>query len=101
MAEIEYLASASSACALDNQDGDLLGIFQKGHHPPWELRRYAVWEEFVDEPGWPKREYWQDIPWSILYPEEGPCDNGPEQIIFETCKRDTPGAYPVTVLRFM
>ncbi len=78
--------------------GELIALFQRGHHPPWELRREAQ-GEMTDwgDPGWPKRAYWQEVPYSLMYPDSEPC-NGEEAILFEKCAKDAVGAFPVTVL---
>lgn len=96
--EIEEMREVFGACGDDF--GDLTGLVQRGHHAPWALRRHAMYEQMVDEPGWPQRAYMRSVPWSIAYPDEPPCDEGEEQVIWEDCHRETPGAVPVTVLRF-
>lgn len=100
--QIETMVSLGAACALDI-DGDVLGLVQRGHHAPWEIRRLAEAEHgygFGLWPTWPKRTYMRDVPWSIEYPDDPPCDRGEESIIWEECKRTDAGAIAVTVLRF-
>lgn len=99
--EIEIMGELDGACDLD-VDG-LMGIVQKGHHAPWGIRRYAVYECLVDSEfdcPWPRKTYMRDMPWSLKYPDEPPCDRGPESVIWEPCKRTDAGAIPVTVIRF-
>ncbi len=100
MPETEFLVTVG-ACAIDDPADELQAIFWRGHHPPWGLRREA--EEFLyggqgEEPGWPRREWWQEVPYSLVYPDEPPCDGGEESILFIPCKRAGVGAFAVTVL---
>ena len=96
--EIVPMGTISSVCALDDIDGDLLALIQRGHHPPWRLQRAALWE-YTDNPGWPRRTYMRSVPWSFVYPDDPPCDRGPESILWMPCKRTDVGAVPVTVLK--
>ena len=95
---IEMLVSTNAACALDN-DGEVIGIFELGHVPPWALRQYD-WAEYAGGESWPTREWWRDVPYSIQYPDDPPCDGGEESILFIPCKKTDAGAYPVTVIYF-
>ena len=100
--EMWPLVSLGAACAIDI-DGNVQGVVQRGHHAPWSIKRYAESEHghgYGLAPEWPKRTYMRDVPWSLMYPDEPPCDDGEESVIWEECKRTTPGAIPMTVLRF-
>lgn len=97
--DIVPMVTLGGACALDGGD-EVMGLVQRGHHAPWDLRRFAEDEVYVDagEAPWPKRTYMREMPWSILYPDDPPCDRGEESIIWEPCNRSTAGAVPVTYL---
>ncbi len=93
---IEHLATVLGACSEDV--GEEMGYYQLGHHSPWELRRYSEVESpYWGDPGWPRREWWQEMPYSLKYPDEPPC-TGEESILYVTCAKDAVGAFPVTVL---
>ncbi len=98
MGEVETLV-AVGACAVDDS-GDAMAIFERGHVPPWNLRRVFVEEWDPDEPLWPTREWWREVPWSIMYPDDPPCDGGEESIVLDPCRRSDVGAFPVTVIHF-
>lgn len=92
--QIEMMVALDGACELDS-GGDLIGLVQRGHHPPWAIRRYARDECDEWEPKWPERTYMRSMPWSLLYPDEPPCTSGPEAILWMRCKRTDGGALPV------
>ncbi len=95
--EITVMTSIDGACALDG-DGEVTGIVQRGHHPPWGIRREALEHTGYEDPGWPRRVYMRSMPYSLMYPDEPPCDRGEEAILWQRCKKDDAGALPVTVL---
>ncbi len=92
--EIEHLYSVG-ACSEEIYEE--LGVYQRAHVPPRELRRFAE-QEWWQEVGWPKREWWREIPFSIMHPDAEPCGDE-ESILLVPCKRTDRGAFPVTVLR--
>lgn len=100
MPETEFLVPAGP-CSID-EGGEIMGIFWRGHHPPWGLRREAdelLYGGQAEHPAWPRREWWQEVPWSLAYPGEPPCEEGGEEsILYLPCKRADVGAFPVTVL---
>ncbi|CAB4166867.1 hypothetical protein UFOVP1383_16 [uncultured Caudovirales phage] len=94
----------ASACSL-NED-EPFGAYVLGHDRAlgWALRELVIGDMLDgarwDAP-WPRRIYWRDVPWSIAYPDEPPCENGAEEsITFERCAKDKPGAYAVTVIEW-
>lgn len=92
--EITTMANIVDACGIEF--GDTTALVQRGHHPPWALRHEALWEHDVE--AWPRRVYMRSMPWSLLHPDEPPCQSGEEPIVWERCKRDTPGAIPMMIL---
>lgn len=95
MAEIEYLMEVG-ACALDV--GDELAFFQRGHQSPWELRAFVRAEcPMPEDEGWPRHEWWREVPYSIQNPDEPPCQ-GEESTLYVPCAKGAAGAWPVTVL---
>mgnify|MGYP003396290617 CR=1 FL=1 len=95
--QIEVMSAIDSACELD-ADGDITGVVQRGHHAPWRIREAALEYTGDEDPGWPRRQYMRSMPYSLLYPDEPPCDRGPEAILWMRCKRTDAGAIPVTLL---
>lgn len=92
--EIVDIIAMDGACELD-ADGDIIGVVQRGHHAPWALRRYMVGEHGEYDPKWPVRTYMRSMPYSLLHPDEPPCDRGPEAILWLACRRTDSGAIPV------
>ena len=92
--EITTMGEVLSACGDDF--GDTTALVQKGHHPPWALRREAWWEYEAD--AWPRRVYMRSMPYGLLYPDEPPCGDGEEAIIWQRCARTASGAVAMMVL---
>lgn len=93
--EPEHLVEIDGACAFDTS-GEVLAVFERGHQSPWNLREWYRTE--YGEDVWPKREWWREVPWSIEYPDDPPCGDGEESILYVPCKRTDAGAFPVLVV---
>lgn len=100
--DIENMTEVSGACAFDV--GDVMGFTAKGHFPKL-LFAYAVAEsgyrdmslwELEDELHFITHTWGRLVPYSLMYPDEPPCGQGPEAEIWEWSITPRRGFDPIT-----
>jgi hypothetical protein len=95
--DAERIEEMLSGCG----SGDTMGYYVRGHVTKLDLLCAIAYTGYglAGRNHEVHQEWWRNVPASIYDPEWEPCANGgDEPTIFDTCRRETPGAYPVTVV---